>query len=74
MATGLINSKYYTYNSGYALQKAVIKQDERDIAKIKIKVDKIKYKEVEEAGVIPRTLANFEDILGKIQYRRAAKN
>lgn len=63
MATCLINSKYHAYNSGYSLQKAVINKDERDIAKVKHKIDKIKYKVVEEPGVIPRTLANFEDIL-----------
>lgn len=63
MATCLINSKYHAYNSGYSLQKAVINKDERDIAKVKHKIDKIKYKVVEELGVIPRTLANFEDIL-----------
>ncbi|OFV68397.1 MAG: hypothetical protein SCAL_000073 [Candidatus Syntrophoarchaeum caldarius] len=66
MATGLINSinsKYHAYNSGYSIQKAIITKNERDIAKIKLKIDKIKYKVVEEPGVIPKTLANFEDIL-----------
>ena len=61
--TAMAGSKYYAYNSKYALQKAFIKLQEKDLSKLKLKIDKIKYKEVEEPGVIPRTLDNVEDIL-----------
>ena len=60
------DSKYYAYNNKYAFQKGIINQYERDLSKIEFQIDKIKYKEIEEPGVIPRTLANFEDILKRI--------
>ena len=63
MMSGFTESKYYAYSNKYSFQKAIIKQNEIDISKVKLKIDGIKYKTVEVPGVIPTTLSEIKEIL-----------
>ncbi|MDY6932068.1 MAG: hypothetical protein SVJ22_09175 [Halobacteriota archaeon] len=61
--SGFTENKYYAYNNKYGFQKAIIKQNEIDLSKVKWKIDGIKYKTVETPGVIPTTLQEIKEIL-----------
>ena len=73
LSSGLTNSKYTAYGSRYSLQKAYIKLQERELGKLRVKIEKIKYKETDEPGVIPRMLDRLEDILKRFNTEEQPK-
>ena len=60
------SGKYYAVNSKYMLQKAYLKLHLREIDKTQAEIDKIRFREIQEPGVIPRTIAKLEDILVRL--------
>lgn len=65
--TGLTaaGSKYFAIQNKHNFQAARLNLDFRELAKTRIAIDKIAYKEVEEPGVIPRTLTKLEEITAR---------
>jgi hypothetical protein len=57
---------YFALNSRYESFKAYQIFHWREIDKLQKEIDKIKYVNVDEPGVIPRTLAKIEDIVGRV--------
>jgi hypothetical protein len=58
--------KYFSLNSRYESFKAYQIFHWGEIDKLHGEIDKIKYVYVDEPGVIPRTLAKIEDIVGRV--------
>lgn len=65
--TGLsaASSKYFALQNKHSSQVAKLNLDFRELAKTKLAIDKITFKEVEEPGVIPRTLAKLEETIAR---------
>jgi len=65
--TGLTvaGSKYFTLQNKHSSQVAKLNLDFRELAKTKLAINKLMFKEVEEPGVIPRTLAKLEEITAR---------
>jgi hypothetical protein len=58
-------STYFAAQNKSGIHSAKMQMNIRNLDKAKLAADKIRYVEEEEPGVIPRTLAIIEDILGR---------